>query len=74
MNKRPINKMLSTVRELKPEVQASHQYKYIVMVLNKDNEDITYAEKLMVRDNLRVLCTVAGLSYERLLMRVCKES
>ena len=39
MNKRPINKMLSTVRELKPEVQASHQYKYIVMVLNKDNED-----------------------------------
>ena len=74
MNKRPINKMLATVVELKPEVQASHQYKHIMMVLNKDNEDITYAEKLMVRDNLRVLCTVAGLSYERLLMRVCKES
>lgn len=73
MNKRPINKMLSTVRELRPEVQASHQYKYIIMVLNKDNKDITYAEKLMVKDNLRVLCTVAGLSYERLLMRVCKE-
>ena len=74
MNKRPINKMLSTVRELKPEVQASHQYKHIMMVLNKDNEDITYEEKLMVRDNLRVLCKVAGVSYERLLMRVCKES
>jgi hypothetical protein len=57
-----------------PEVQASHQYKYIVMVLNKDNKDITYEEKMMVRDNLRVLCTVAGLSYERLLMRVCEES
>ena len=74
MNKRPINKMLSTVRELRPEVQASHQYKYIVLVLNKDNKDITYEEKMMVRDNLRVLCTVAGLSYERLLMRVCEES
>ena len=73
MNKRPINKMLSTVRELKPEVQASHQYKYIIMVLSKDNKDITYAEKMMVRDNLRVLCTVAGLSYERLLMRVCQD-
>ena len=73
MNKRPINKMLSTVRELKPEVQASHQYKYIMLVLNKDNKDITYEEKMMVRDNLRVLCTVAGVSYERLLMRVCQD-
>jgi hypothetical protein len=73
MNKRPINKMLATIVERKPEVQASHQYKYIMLVLSKDNEDISYAEKLMVRDNLRVLCTVAGLSYERLLMRVCKE-
>ena len=66
--------MLATVVERKPEVQASHQYKYIMLVLSKDNEDISYAEKLMVRDNLRVLCTVAGLSYDRLLMRVCKES
>ena len=73
MNKRPINKMLSTVRELKPEVQASHQYKYIMMVLDKDSKDITYTERLMVRDNLRVLCKVAGLSYDRLLMRVCQE-
>ena len=74
MNKRPINKMLATVVERKPSVQASHQYRYIMLVLSKDNEDISYAEKLMVRDNLRVLCTVAGLSYDRLLMRVCKES
>ena len=73
MNKRPINKMLATVVERKPEVQVSHQYKYIMLVLSKDNEDISYAEKLMVRDNLRVLCTVAGLSYDRLLMRVCQD-
>jgi hypothetical protein len=65
--------MLATVVERKPEVQASHQYKYIMLVLDKDNEDISYAEKLMVRDNLRVLCTVAGLSYDRLLMRVCQD-
>lgn len=73
MNKRPINKMLAAVVERKPEVQASNQYKYIMMVLGKDNKDITYTERLMVRDNLRVLCTVAGLSYDRLLMRVCQE-
>ena len=65
--------MLAIVIERKPSIQASHQYKYIMLVLNKDNESITYAEKLMVRDNLRVLCTVAGLSYERLLMKVCQE-
>jgi hypothetical protein len=72
MNKRPINKMLAIVVERKPSVQASHQYKYIMMVLDKDSKDITYAEKLMVRDNLRSLCVVAGLSYERLIMKVCK--
>ena len=74
MSKRPINKMLATVVERKPDVQASHQYKYIMMVLDKDNKNITYTERLMVRDNLRVLCKVAGLSYDRLLMRVCEES
>lgn len=73
MNKRPINKMLATVVELKPEVRASHQYKYVMMVLNKDSKDITYTEKLMVKDNLRALCKVAGVSYDRLLMRVCQE-
>lgn len=73
MNKRPINKMLNIIKERKPEVQASHQYKYIMQVLAKSNDAITYAEKMMVRDNLRVLCTVCGLSYERLLMRVCKD-
>ena len=73
MNKRPINKMLATVVECKPEVQASHQYRYIMMVLNKDNKGIIYTEKMMVRDNLRALCAVAGLSYNRLLMQVCQE-
>ena len=73
MNKRPINKMLATVVERKPDVQASHQYKYIMMVLDKDSKDITYTERLMVRENLRVLCKVAGLSYDRLLMRMCQE-
>ena len=77
MQKRPINDMLDIMRERAdatwPAMYGTHQYKYIIMVLNKDNKDITYAEKMMVRDNLRVLCTVAGLSYERLLMRVCQE-
>lgn len=73
MHKRPINDILALVVERKPEVQASHQYKYIMQVLAKSNDAITYTEKMMVRDNLRVLCTVCGLSYERLLMRVCKD-
>ena len=72
MNKRPINKILATIVERKPSVQASHQYKYIMMVLDKDSKDITYAEKLYVKENLRSLCAVAGLSYERLIMKVCK--
>lgn len=73
MNKRPINKMLAIVVKHKPAVQASHQYKCIEQALTKDNKDITYAEKMMVRNNLCVLCTVAGLSYERLLLKVCRE-
>ena len=73
MRKRPINKMLATIVEREPCVQASHQYRYIVLVLSKDNDSITYTEKMMVRDNLRTLCTVVGLSYERLLMRVCQD-
>ena len=74
MNKRPINKMLATVVERKPSVQASHQYNYIMKVLEKDNDAITYAEKLAVREALRVLCAVCGLSYDRLIMKVCRES
>ena len=73
MAKRPINKMLAVIIEQKSDLTRSHQYNYIMKVLEKDNEAITYTEKLAVREALRVLCTVAGLSYERLMMRVCKE-
>ena len=73
MNKRPINNMLAIIIEQKSDLTRSHQYNYIMKVLEKDNDAITYTEKLAVREALRVLCTVAGLSYERLLMRVCQE-
>lgn len=68
MHKRPINDVLALVVERKPEVQVSHQYRYIMQVLAKDNENITNTEKLMVRDNLRALCEMVGLSYARLVM------
>ena len=72
MNKTPIVKMLALIVECKPSAQASHQYRHIQEVLKKDTQNITYTEKLSVREDLRCLCVVAGLSYERLLMRVCK--
>lgn len=74
MTKRPINEMLTIIIEQKSDLTKSHQYNYIMKVLEKDNDAITYAEKLAVREALCVLCAVCGLSYERLLMRVCKES
>lgn len=72
MNKRPINKMLELIVERKPELTQSTHYISIINTLAKSNENISYTEKLEVRDNLRVLCVVSGLSYERLMMRVCK--
>ena len=73
MNKRPINKMLAIIIEQKSDLTRSHQYSYIMQVLEKDNDAITYTEKLAVREALRVLCTMCGLSYDRLIMRVCQE-
>lgn len=73
MKKRPIEKMLAIIIEEKSDLTRSHQYQYIIKVLEKENKDITYTEKLAVREALRVLCTVCGLSYERLLMKVCQE-
>ena len=73
MNKRPINKMLAIIIEEKSDLTRSHQYKYIMKVLEKDNKDITYTEKLAVREALHVLCAVCGLSYDRLIMRVCQD-
>lgn len=73
MNKRPIDRMLTIIIEEKSDLTRSHQYSYIMKVLEKDNKDITYAEKLAVREALRVLCAVCGLSYDRLIMRVCRD-
>ena len=73
MKKRPINKMLTIIIEEKSDLTRNHQYNYIMKVLEKDNKDITYTEKLAVREALRVLCAVCGLSYDRLIMRVCQD-
>lgn len=73
MKKRPIERMLAIIVEEKSDLTKSHQYQYITKVLEKDNKDITYAEKLAVREALRELCTMCGLFYERLLMKVCQE-
>lgn len=76
MNKRPINKMLAIMEERANEswkaMYGTHQYKYIKSILAKDVEDITYAEKEMVRDNLRALCLALGLNYYNLLKVVCQ--
>ena len=72
MNKRPINTILDIIVERKPTIKETCTYKETMDILAKRNECITYAEKMKVRDNLRSLCVVAGLSYERLIMKVCK--
>ena len=74
MNEKSINEMLAIITEQKGDLTKSHQYNYIMKVLEKDNDAITYAEKLAVREALCVLCVVCGLSYDRLIMEVCKES
>ena len=72
MNKRPINTILDIIVERKPSIKETYTYKETMDVLAKRNECITYAEKIMVRDNLRMLCVLTGLSYERLVMKVCR--
>lgn len=72
MNKRPINTILDIIVERKPSIKETCIYQETMSVLSKDNKNITYAEKTMVRDNLRTLCILAGLSYERLILKVCR--
>ena len=72
MNNAPINKMLVIIVERKPDVVDSECYKSIIESMAKGKDNLTYAEKRYVRDNLRALCMYAGLSYERLIMKVCK--
>lgn len=72
MNKTAINKMLNIITECKPSLRKSFQYDYIKRMTSKPKGTLAYAEKLYVKENLRSLCAVAGLSYERLIMKVCK--
>ena len=72
MNKTAINKMLDIITERKPSLRESFQYDYIKRMMDKPKGTLAYAEKLYVKENLRSLCVVAGLSYERLIMKVCK--
>lgn len=76
MQKRPINDMLDIMRERAdatwPAMYGTHQYKYIMMVLAKSNDEITYAEKEFVRNNLQALCLALGLNYYQLLKKVCQ--
>ena len=72
MNKRLVNAILDIITECKPSIKETYTYQETMDVLAKRSECITYAEKTIVRDNLRTLCVLAGLSYERLIMKVCR--
>ena len=72
MNKTAINKMLDIITERKPSLRESYQYNSIVRMMDTPKGTLAYAEKLYIKENLRSLCAVAGLSYERLIMKVCK--
>ena len=72
MKKNLVNEMLTLIAECHPSVKASNQYKDIKRILVKDNTSITHTEKLVVKENLRTLCSACGLSYERMIMRLYK--
>ena len=72
MNKRPISAILDISTVSEPATNEIYTYQETMDVLAKRSECVTYAEKMMVRDNLRMLCVLAGLSYERLIMKVCR--
>ena len=71
MNKKPIIKMLNIIAERNPNLRESYQYDYIMRMMDKPKGTLAYAEKLYIKENLRSLCAVAGLSYERLIFKVC---
>ena len=74
MQKRPINKMLDLMRERAdatwPAMYGTHQYKHIMLVLGKEDKDITYVDKEFVRNDLQALCLALGLNYYQLLQKV----
>ena len=72
MNKRPIYQILDILVERKPSIKETYTYQETMDVLSHRVETITYTEKMMVRDNLRIMCVLCGLSYERLVMKVCR--
>lgn len=72
MNTAMIKKILSLIAEANPSICQSYQYEYIGRIAEKDGRTIAYAEKMFVKEGLRVLCTVSGLSYERLLLKACR--
>lgn len=74
LNKRPVEQMLVTIRERAdekwPAMYQQKEYAQLMDILAKPTEEITYAEKVSVRDALRMFCLYLGLDYCRLLMRV----
>ena len=75
MNKTVINKMLNVMRAKADTtwkaMYGTHQYKHIIMVLNKRDDEITYVDKEMVGINLRTLCLALGIQYYALLQEAC---
>lgn len=77
MQRRPINKMLDIMRERAdatwPAMYGTHQYKHIMLVLAKSNDEITYVDKEFVRNDLHALCLALGLDYYQLLKKVYQD-
>ena len=77
MQRRPINKMLDIMRERAdatwPAMYGTHQYKHIMLVLTKSNDEITYVDKEFVRNDLHALCLALGLDYYQLLKKVYQD-
>lgn len=77
VQRRPINKMLDTMRakanECWPTMYNTYAYKHIIDTLAKSDEDITYVDKEMLGSNLHLLAMCLGLPYYILLQEAYQE-
>ena len=73
MKKRPIEKMLDIIISKDESIIHSSSYQRVKKTLEKKTEELTYADKYALREELRSLCGACGLSYERLLLKVNRD-
>ncbi len=68
INREAINKMLQAITERAKSkgwhaMTDTYAYKDIMRILSKEDKDIGYADREMLRNSLELLCVCQGLHY-----------